>query len=315
MRALVTGGAGFIGSTLVDRLLAAGDEVTVVDDFSRGRLANLESTGDDNSTAAHVETVDVCDSSLGRIIAAAAPEVIFHLAAQIDVRASVTDPIRDAKVNVLGTINMATAAAEAGVRKIVFSSSGGSIYGGAAKLPIRESGAVQPESPYAASKAAAELYLNVFSRLHGVDCTHLAFANVYGPRQNADGEAGVVAIFTKHLLAGSPTWLFGDGGNTRDYVYVEDVVRALIVASDNVGNRQRFNIGTGIATSDRQLHSMIAAAVGCPDEPNFAPARPGDVRHSALGGSLAREVLGWKPEHDLAHGIARTVEYYRSAIP
>ncbi|WP_395726235.1 NAD-dependent epimerase/dehydratase family protein [Nakamurella sp.] len=307
MRVLVTGGAGFIGSTLVDRLLADGADVTVVDDLSRGREANLAAAGE----RARLIRADVADPGLTESVVAARPEVIFHLAAQIDVRASVADPANDARINVLGTINVAQAARAAGARKIVFTSSGGSIYGVPDRLPVTEDEPIAPLSPYAVSKVSGELYLNAFAQLHGLQCTHLALANVYGPRQNPHGEAGVVAIFAQRLLAGLPTTLFGDGGNTRDYVYVQDVATALLLAAGVTGDRRRYNIGTGIRTSDRELHTLVARAAGSADEPDFAPARLGDLRDSAIDGSRAAREIGWTPAFDLVTGIAATVESFR----
>ncbi len=312
MHVLITGGAGFIGSTLVDASLARGDKVTVVDNFTNGRVDNLAAAQSKATGSLRVLRMDVRDPGLKDVLAERVPEVVYHLAAQIDVRASVLDPHQDASINVLGTIAVARAAIAAGVRKIVFASSGGSIYGESPNLPIPETAAVEPLSPYAVSKVAAELYLNSFSRLHGLQCTHLAFANVYGPRQDPGGEAGVVSIFTQALLAGTPTRLFGDGGNTRDYVHVSDVARALTLAAGDIGDRQRFNIGTGVQTSDRELHTLIARAVGCPDRPVPAPARPGDLRHSSIDCSLARSVLGWVPTYQLPAGIADTVMSFRS---
>lgn len=311
MQTLVTGGAGFIGSTLVDRLLADGHRVTVVDDFSRGRQRNLEGATAAHGDAVRVLNADIRDPALGDLMAAEGPEVIFHLAAHIDVRASVADPVRDADINILGTVNLAKAAAMNGVRKIVFASSGGSIYGEPELLPAAETAAVQPLSPYAVAKVAGELYLNAFSRLSGPQCTHMAFANVYGPRQDPSGEAGVVAIFASAMLEGRPTQLYGDGGNTRDYVYVDDVVSAICLAAGETGNRQRYNVGTGVETSDRELHSLLAKAVGCADAPTFGPARLGDLRRSALDGTLARSTLGWCPAYDLRGGIEQTVGYFR----
>lgn len=311
MRTLVTGGAGFIGSTLVDRLIADGHVVMVVDDFSRGRQVNLADAQAAHPDVLTVVTADIRSPALGELIATEQPEVIFHLAAQIDVRASVVDPVRDAEINILGTVHLAKTAAAAGVRKIVFASSGGALYGEPASLPTVETAAVEPLSPYAVAKVSAEFYLNAFSRLLGLQCSHVAFANIYGPRQDPTGEAGVVAIFAQSMLSGRPTLLYGDGGNTRDYVYVADAVTALILASGEAGDRQRFNIGTGIETSDRELHTLMARVVGCPDRPDFAPARLGDVRRSALDGSLARTVLGWKPEHQLVDGISATVAHLR----
>ena len=307
MRALVTGGAGFIGSAVVDRLVGQGDEVTVVDDLSRGRLANLADVTD----RIRFVQADVQDAALADIVAAAGPEVIYHLAAQIDVRASVADPGNDARINVLGTINLAQAARAAGTRKIVFTSSGGSIYGVPDRLPVSESAPINPLSPYAVSKVAGELYLNTFSQLFGLQCTHLALANVYGPRQDPHGEAGVVAIFARNMLGGMPTKVFGDGGNTRDYVYVEDVAAAFVLASGLVGDRRRYNIGTGVQTSDRQLHTLVAQAARATDEPEFAPARLGDLRASAVDSSRASAELGWAPAFDLGTGIGATVEYFR----
>lgn len=313
MRVLVTGGAGFIGSNLVDRLLAMGAEVTVFDDLSRGRMANLDAAKAASGSRLHTLLVDLLDPTIRDLVGRCSPEVIFHLAAQIDVRASIADPATDAMINVVGTVAVAEAARSAGVRKIVFTSSGGSIYGHAEVLPTPETAPLQPLSPYAAAKAAGELYLDSFSRSHGVQCTHVALANVYGPRQHDAGEAGVVAVFAGSMLSGRPTKVFGDGGNTRDYVYVDDVTRALVLASADIGDRQRFNIGTGIQVSDRDLHGLVSAAVGCADEPAFAPERPGEVRHCALDSSLAAGTLGWRPEIQLSEGIARTVTYLRAS--
>ncbi|MGK9273596.1 NAD-dependent epimerase/dehydratase family protein [Williamsia muralis] len=309
MRTLVTGGAGFIGSTLVDRLLADGHDVVALDDFSRGTRSNL--TGAVERGCRIVEG-DLTVADLETVVAQAQPEVIFHLAAQIDVRASVSDPVADAQVNVVGTVRLAEAARRAGVRKIVFTSSGGSIYGSPEHLPVAESAPVAPMSPYAAAKVSGEVYLNMYRSLYGLDCTHIAPANVYGPRQDPHGEAGVVAIFARNLLSGSTTKLFGDGGNTRDYVFVDDVVQAFVLAGGELGGGQRFNVGTGEATSDRALHTLVAEAAHAPDEPVYEPARLGDVRDSSIDGSLAGAVLGWYPQVSLAEGVRRTVEYFRA---
>lgn len=308
-RALVTGGAGFIGSTLVDRLIAEGWQVTALDDLSHGKLANLASAtlADDFRFI----QADVLDVEWDEILAELRPEVIFHLAAQIDVRLSVADPVADATLNIIGTIKLADAARRNGVRKVVFTSSGGSIYGTPKQLPVSEAVPVDPMSPYAASKTAGEIYLNMFRNLYGLDCSHIAPANVYGPRQDPHGEAGVVAIFSQRLLAGESTKVFGDGGNTRDYVFVDDVVDAFYRASGDVGGGMRFNIGTGVETSDRQLHSLVAEAAGAADEPEYAPARTGDVPRSALDPTRAREVLGWQPQVSIDEGVRRTVDYFR----
>ncbi|MFI7674932.1 NAD-dependent epimerase/dehydratase family protein [Actinophytocola sp. NPDC049390] len=312
MRALVTGGAGFIGSTLVDRLIADGHDVTVVDDLSRGTPANLADAADTGRLT--VRELSITDPALADVVAEAAPEVVFHLAAQIDVRSSVADPFDDANRNVLGTIAVAEAARGAGVRKVVLASSGGSIYGTPEDLPVAETAALNPKAPYAASKIAAEVYLNTYRELYGLDCTHLAPANVYGPRQNPHGEAGVVAIFANALLTGRPTTLFGDGGNTRDYVYVGDVVAAFVAASGEVGGGKRYNIGTGVQTSDRELHTLVARAANADDKPVFAPARLGDLRASALDAQAATAELGWRPDVSLDEGIRRTVDYFRKQL-
>lgn len=310
MNSLVTGGAGFIGSHLVDALLARGDDVSVMDNFSHGKRDNLAAASATGRLRIVEEDALSCDFM--SLCAEVQPEVIFHLAAQIDVRSSVADPVHDAEMNVLSTIRLAEAARQAGVRKIVFTSSGGAIYGVPESFPVSEEQPVRPMSPYAASKATGETYLNMYRRLYGLDCSHIAPANVYGPRQDPHGEAGVVAIFARNLLAGAPTAVFGEGSNTRDYVYVGDVVRAFVAASGERGSGMRFNIGTGVETTDRELHTLVARAVGVDDSPEFKPARTGDVPRSALDSTRARRVLGWEPTVDIAEGVARTVDYFRA---
>ncbi|WP_407335604.1 SDR family NAD(P)-dependent oxidoreductase [Dietzia kunjamensis] len=311
MRALVTGGAGFIGSTLVDRLLGEGHDVTVVDNLSRGRLENLAASREAGDRFEFRE-LDLTDPAIEDVVAAARPEVIFHLAAQIDVRLSVEDPVHDAEVNVVGTVRLAEAARKVGVRRIVFTSSGGSIYGPVTELPVAETRPVDPLSPYAAGKVAGEIYLEMFSRLYGIEWAGVAPANVYGPRQDPHGEAGVVAIFSQRLLAGQPTRVFGDGGNTRDYVFVDDVVDAFVRAAEvPAAAGLRFNVGTGVETTDRGLHTLVAEAAGAADDPEYAPARLGDVARSALDAERAAEVLGWTPQVTIREGVARTVDYFR----
>ncbi len=310
MRALVTGAAGFIGSTLVDRLLADGHTVAGLDNFATGRATNLEHLVD-NPAYVFIEA-DIVTADLNAILDEHRPEVVFHLAAQIDVRHSVANPQFDASVNVIGTVRLAEAARQAEVRKIVHTSSGGSIYGTPTQFPTPETVPTDPASPYAAGKVSGEIYLNTFRHLYGLDCSHIAPANVYGPRQDPHGEAGVVAIFSQALLSGKPTKVFGEGGtNTRDYVFVDDVADAFVKASRDVGGGQRFNIGTGIETSDRALHTAVAAAVGGPDDPEFYPPRLGDLKRSCLDIGLAERVLGWRPQVALDEGVRRTVEYFR----
>ncbi|HVE64121.1 MAG TPA: NAD-dependent epimerase/dehydratase family protein [Mycobacteriales bacterium] len=315
MRMLVTGAAGFIGSTLVDRLLAEGHEVIGVDDLSRGSLDNLSSAHAVSAARPGAFTfaqTDVTEPEFRGVVAQARPEVVHHLAAQIDVRVSVADPLDDARLNVLGTINVLEAARLHGVRKVVFTSSGGSIYGTPEKLPVSEQSPPAPGSPYAAGKASGELYLHAYRSMYGLDYTALALANVYGPRQDPHGEAGVVAIFAGAMLDGAATRVFGDGGNIRDYVFVDDVAQAFVLAGEaTVASGRRLNIGTGIQTTDRQLHTAVAAAVGAPDEPDYAPERIGDLRAIALDCAAARAV-GWEPRTSLERGIAATVDSIRA---
>jgi UDP-glucose 4-epimerase len=309
VRTLVTGAAGFIGSTLVDRLLADGHDVVGVDDLSSGRSTNIAKA--ERQASFEFAKSDIVDADLFALFADTKPEVVFHLAAQISVSQSVVDPQFDSTVNVVGTVRVAEAARRTGVRKVVHTSSGGSIYGTPPIYPTGEDVAVDPSSPYAASKVCGEVYLNMFRNLYGLDCSHIAPANVYGPRQDPHGEAGVVAIFSQALLSGRPTKIFGDGSDTRDYVFVDDVVDAFVRASGEAGGGQRFNVGTGVETSTRAMHSAIAAAVGVADEPEFHPPRLGDLKKSQLDTRRAASVLGWAPEVALADGVARTVEYFR----
>jgi UDP-glucose 4-epimerase len=311
VRTLVTGAAGFIGSTLVDRLLADGHTVVGVDDLSSGNSVNIVEA--ERHDTYEFAKADIVDADLVDLISDTRPEVIFHLAAQISVKRSVDDAQFDSSVNVVGTVRLAEAARKAGVRKIVHTSSGGSIYGTPPVYPTDEDVPVNPSSPYAASKVCGEVYLNMFRNLYDLDCSHIAPANVYGPRQDPHGEAGVVAIFAKALLSGKPTKIFGDGSDTRDYVFVDDVVDAFVRAGGEAGSGQRFNTGTGIETSTRQLHTAIAAAVGAPDEPEFHPPRLGDLRRSCLAIGRAAAVLGWAPKVPLVDGVARTVDFFREA--
>jgi UDP-glucose 4-epimerase len=308
MRSLVTGGAGFIGSNLVDALLARGDEVTVVDDLSTGRRVNLEGA---LAAGAELAELDIRDGQALRALAAdRRPEVVFHLAAQIDVRKSLEDPAFDAAVNVGGTANVLEAASTAGSGRVVFVSTGGALYGeGAGKrLPLDESAEIEPLSAYGQSKFAAEGYLWLYQRLYGVSAMALRLGNVYGPRQDPLGEAGVVAIFCGKLREGGRPTVFGDGTQTRDYIYVGDVVDAALAAaaSDHLG---AVNVGTGKEVSVLEIIEVLRELGGNDGfEPEFAPPRPGEVQRIALDAGLARKVLGWTAKTELGDGMRLTLD-------
>lgn len=310
MRALVTGGAGFIGSTLVDRLLAEGHEVDVVDNLSTGSLRNLANARAEHAHALRIHQLDITDPELTEVVVRARPEVVFHLAAQADVRVSVNDPVFDASVNLIGTLRVLEAARTAGVERVVFAASGGTLYGepDEAELPINESVAHRPLSPYGVSKKAAIDYLVCYRELHHLEFSALALANVYGPRQDPHGEAGVVAIFAQKLLDGEPVTIFGDGTQTRDFVYVDDVVDAFYRAATRGGGLV-CNIGTGLETSVNELYAAMAQAAGVELEPSFAPARPGELARSALSIARAEMQLGWMPWTDLGTGTAAVLAH------
>jgi UDP-glucose 4-epimerase len=291
MRTVVTGGAGFIGSHLVDALVARGDEVTVVDDLSTGRRVHV------NPSARLVEH-DV------RQPLELMADLVYHLAAQADVRTSVERPAFDAEVNVVGTVNVLEAARASGAA-FVFASTGGAIYGDV-EAPASEDDPLRPVSPYGIAKLAAEAYLDGWHRIHGLPAVACRFANVYGPRQSATLEGGVVAIFLERLADGEQTVIFGDGEQTRDFVHVADVVRALVLAAGHAHGV--FNVGTGVETSVNELHRMCAGATGVEREPRREPARPGDARRSVLDPERARRELGFRAEISLAEGLAATLE-------
>src|SRR4051812_16357066 len=303
MRALVTGGAGFIGSNLVDALLDRGDDVAVIDNLSTGRESNLAGA---LTNGVRLHTTDIRDAATVReVFASEQPEVVFHLAAQIDVRKSVADPAFDARTNVEGTVNLLEAAREHGVRRFVNTSSGGAIYGVQDVLPTPETATPAPMAPYGASKACAEVYCGLFERLHGMSVASVRYGNVYGERQDPLGEAGVIAIFCGKLLAGERATIFGDGRQTRDYVYVGDVVTANLTAaeSDATGG---FNIGTGQETDVLEIARILGV------EYDFAPPRLGELERSSIDVTRAREELGWSADVDLEDGMRRTLDWSRA---
>ncbi len=307
MKTLVTGGAGFIGSNLVDALAERGDEVTVVDDLSTGKADNLEAA---RARGVEVAEVDIRDAeAVAEVVERVAPEAIFHLAAQIDVRRSVADPAHDARVNVEGTINVLRAAQSARVARVVNTSTGGAIYGEGQTIPAPEDHPVAPEAPYGLSKFCAENYCELFTRLHGLSTVSLRYGNVYGPRQDPLGEAGVVAIFCGKLLDGERATIFGDGTQTRDYVFVGDVVEANLSAAQSQATGP-FNIGRGVQTSVLDIVAVLAG-----HEPGFqaehAPARPGEVQHIALDAFKAKDEFGWEPSVALEEGLERTLDSLR----
>jgi UDP-glucose 4-epimerase len=304
MRSIVTGGAGFIGSNLVDALLERGDQVTVLDNLSTGKRENLDAA---TAAGAGLHVVDIRDAgAIDKVFEQARPEVVFHLAAQIDIRVAVADPALDASINVLGTIAMLEAARKTGVRRIVNTSTGGGLYGDADLLPTPETYEIAPMAPYGQSKLAAEGYCGLYTRLHGISTVSLRYGNVYGPRQDVHGEAGVVAIFCGHLMEGKSPTVFGDGRQTRDWVDVSDVVRANLLAADSEITGP-INIGHGQETSVLMLLDALRAVSDRPfAEPVFEPERPGEVRRSCLDVAHARDALHWRAAVSLEDGL-RTI--------
>jgi UDP-glucose 4-epimerase len=302
MRALVTGGAGFIGSHLVDRLLTSGHHVAVLDDLSTGHRDRIP-----DEVALHV--LDVVNAGeVTDVVTATAPEVIYHLAAQISVRHSVANPVADATTNIVGTINLLAAATAAGAR-LILASTGGAMYGDGVALPTPETCPPATLAPYGISKYCAEQYLMVFNRLHAGGHVALRLGNVYGPRQDPHGEAGVVAIFCGHISRREAPTIYGDGKQTRDYIYVADVVDAFLAASDYAGDEAVFNIGTGHPTAVCDLLDVINTAAGTAIEPAFAPARAGEWRHGALDCTKAAAELHWRAGTSLAAGIKTTYQH------
>lgn len=309
MRVLVTGGSGFIGSTVVDDLLAHEHEVYVVDDMSSGKLSNLDDARREGGVVFH--RYDIASEAVGDLFEQVRPEVVLHLAAQASVPASVADPVYDAQVNVIGLLRILDASVASGVRKIVFSSSGGTIYGPQEDLPVKETAVGRPISPYGITKRTAEDYLRFYRSEYDLDFMSLALANVYGPRQDPHGEAGVVAIFANKLIAGEVPSIDGTGEQTRDFVFVQDVAHAFVRSCEQ-GSGETVNISTGIETTINELYLIMAEAAGVTEDPKRGPARQGDVFRSALDPSKGAEVLGWKPWTTLDDGLPQTIEWFRA---
>jgi UDP-glucose 4-epimerase len=306
MRTLVTGGAGFIGSHLVDALIARGDSVTIVDDLSNGKESNLVAA---LAAGARLQRTDIRDAAaLTEVVVAAQPQVVFHLAAQVDVRISLAAPGLDARTNVEGTVNVLESARLAGAERVVFASTGGAMYGDTDVLPTPESVAELPMAAYGQSKFCAERYLGLYERLYGLSTIALRFGNVYGPRQDPHGEAGVIAIFCGKLRAGERPRIFGDGTQTRDYIYVGDLVGALLRAGDT-RDGGAINIGTEEETSVLEIVRALSQlnGPGTP-EPEFAPARLGELERSCLDASRARELLGWSATTPIGEGLRLTLD-------
>lgn len=304
MKILITGGAGFIGSHIQDAYLQAGHEVAVLDNFSTGNQANL-------NPGAKLFEADIRSEAVDRIIADFKPDVINHQAAQMDVRRSVSDPIYDCEVNGLGMLRLLEAGRKNGLKRFIFSSSGGAVYGEQESFPADENHPTNPASPYGITKMLGDKYLAFYHQTYGLPFVSLRYANVYGPRQNPHGEAGVVAIFITRMLKGAAPVINGDGLQTRDYVFVEDVVAANVLALKDEATGI-FNIGTGKETTVVEIYEAIAKALGQPGEPQYGPAKPGEQRRSVITAAKIEKALGWKVKVKLEEGIAKTVEFFQA---
>ena len=310
MRTMVTGGAGFIGSTLVDRLLVEGHEVDVVDDFSTGSLSNLAEARGSAGRALTIHHLDITAPAVVELMGRRRPELVFHLAAQADVRVSVARPAFDATVNIVGSLNVLEGARQAETERVVFAASGGTLYGEPAPedLPVRESHPQQPLSPYGVAKKSVIDYLVAYRELHALEFCALALANVYGPRQDPHGEAGVVSIFAERILRGQPVTVFGDGEQTRDYVFVDDVVDAFVRAATRGGGLV-CNVATGRETSVNELLTTMAQQAGMEATPVMAPLRTGELLRSSLDIERAAIQLGWRPWTELADGTRAVLDH------
>ena len=307
MKMLVTGGAGFIGSHITDRMIELGHDVVVVDDLSTGKEEYI-------NPKAKFHKVDVTETdALMKVFESENPQIVFHLAAQVNVRVSMIDPDIDARINIMGSLNVLKGAINYGVRKFIFSSTGGAIYGEPDKLPVSESAKEIPLSPYGLAKLTVENYIKVIAGLNNLNYTILRYANVFGPRQIVKGESGVVAIFTQRMLEGKPPVIFGDGSHTRDYVYVSDVVDANVLALET-GDRMIFNIGTGVQIDVNEVYEKLEMSLQSGIKPEYGDEIPGEVRHIALNYDRINKEMGWSPKYNFDSGVKATIEYYREIV-
>lgn len=303
MKVLVTGGAGFIGSHLVDALIDRGHQVVVVDNLSTGFIDNI-------NPAAKFYQMSVCDPGLAEVFKQERPEIVSHQAAQMIIERSVRNPMFDAQENILGSLNVIFNCIRFGVKKVIYASSGGAVYGEPKYLPVDEEHSINPVSEYGISKHTVEHYLRLYGLRNGLNYVVLRYPNVYGPRQNPHGEAGVVAIFGSQMLRGERPTIFGSGDKTRDYTYVLDIVEANLLSMEQ-GEPATYNLGTRLETSDQEMFNTLAQAVAYTGSPVYASVRPGEVHRICLDSSKARKELGWKPRFTLREGISQAVEYYK----
>ncbi len=304
--AIVTGGAGFIASHIVDALIGEGFTVSIIDNLASGKERNINAD-------AHFYKMDIRDEKVADVFDREKPQIIFHLAAQMDVRKSVEDPAYDADVNVKGALNILENSKRTGVKKLIFSSTGGAIYGEPEYFPVREEHPIRPLSPYGLTKFVFENYLSLYERLYGFKYTVLRYPNVYGPRQDPHGEAGVVAIFSQQMITGIQPKIFGDGNKTRDYVFIEDIVKANITCIDK-GDCETINLGWGTEVKDVEIFESVRDALAVDVKAHFAQARLGEIERMCLDASKAKSLIGWEPSVTLREGIGRAVEYYRSVV-
>ncbi len=306
MKILVTGGAGFIASHLVDKLIEKGHQVVIVDNLSSGKKENL-------NPKAKFYKIDIQSPEIFGLFEKEKPETVFHYAAQIDVRKSVENPIEDAKINILGSLNILESCQKFGVKKIIFASSGGAMYGDTDIIPTPESQLEKPESPYGITKLAIEKYLHFYKKTFGLDYTALRLANVYGPRQNSKGEAGVIAIFCDRMLKNEEVIINGDGKQTRDYLFVDDAIEAAILSLESsLGKNPVYNLGRGIETSVNEIYKLLVKEIGKDITPQYGPAKKGEQLRSCLDFSKIKKELNWQPRYDLEKGLKETIKWFRN---